>query len=177
MSYVELAVLNMTNAVRKITVEKGIDPKEYSLCSLGSASGQIICRVAEQLGVSQIYIHPFAGLLSAYGIGLSEKRYSESTPINLPLVEENRGEILASLPQLKERIRSQLKAREGKSNGQWNGMLGLKTQNLRLPCRAMKLTKSSRAIGRSFKLNLATRINLSFIWKVSRSGSLARAPS
>lgn len=62
----------MANAIKKISLQKGYDVSEYALCCFGGAGGQHACLIAENLGMKTIIIHPFAGVLSAYGIGLAE---------------------------------------------------------------------------------------------------------
>jgi 5-oxoprolinase (ATP-hydrolysing) len=67
--FLQVAVDNMANAIRHITLARGLDPREFTLCAFGGAGGQHACRVADRLGISRIVIHPLAGLLSAWGIG------------------------------------------------------------------------------------------------------------
>ena len=64
----------MANAIKRVSVQRGYDPMEFALCCFGGASGQHACMVAEQLGINTILIHPLAGVLSAYGIGLAPLR-------------------------------------------------------------------------------------------------------
>lgn len=71
---VDIAVTNMANAIKKISVQAGYDVSEYVLCCFGGAGGQHACTVAEALGMRQILIHPYAGVLSAYGMGLAAVR-------------------------------------------------------------------------------------------------------
>ena len=69
--FFSIAVENMANAIRKISVERGHDISGYALCCFGAAGGQAACRIAETLGMGTILIHPLSGLLSAYGMGLA----------------------------------------------------------------------------------------------------------
>ena len=69
--FLEIAVDNMAAAIRKISVQRGYDVSEYTLCSFGGAGGQHACLVADRLGIRRILIHPLAGVLSALGIGLA----------------------------------------------------------------------------------------------------------
>ena len=69
--FVTIAVENMANAIKKISVQRGYDVTEYLLNCFGGAGGQHACLVADALGMEAVLIHPFSGLLSAYGIGLS----------------------------------------------------------------------------------------------------------
>ena len=70
--YVQIAVENMANAIKKISVQRGHDVTGYTLACFGGAAGQHACRVADALGMSRIFIHPLAGVLSAYGMGLAD---------------------------------------------------------------------------------------------------------
>ncbi|QNE78524.1 5-oxoprolinase [Streptomyces finlayi] len=70
--FLEIAVLNMANAVKKISVQRGHDITRYALAAFGGAGGQHACAVADVLGVDTVLVPPFAGVLSAYGIGLAD---------------------------------------------------------------------------------------------------------
>jgi 5-oxoprolinase (ATP-hydrolysing) len=70
--FLSIAVQNMANAVKKISVQRGYDVTEYTLCCFGGAGGQHACLVADALAMKSILIHPFAGALSAYGMGLAD---------------------------------------------------------------------------------------------------------
>ncbi|AKJ37585.1 hydantoinase B/oxoprolinase family protein [Methanosarcina barkeri] len=72
--FLSVAVENMANAIKKISVQRGYNIKEYTLCCFGGAAAQHACRVADSLGIKSIFIHPFAGVLSAYGMGLADQR-------------------------------------------------------------------------------------------------------
>jgi 5-oxoprolinase (ATP-hydrolysing) len=72
--FLAIAVENMANAIKRISIQRGHDVSSYLLCSFGSAAGQHACLVADALGMQRILIPPYAGLLSAYGIGLAEAR-------------------------------------------------------------------------------------------------------
>jgi 5-oxoprolinase (ATP-hydrolysing) len=70
--FLHIAVDNMANAIRKISIARGHDVTRYALACFGGAGGQLACRVADALGMERILIHPLAGVLSAYGIGLAD---------------------------------------------------------------------------------------------------------
>src|SRR5208337_5311663 len=70
--FIEIAVANMANAIKKISVQRGYDVTEYVLVVFGGAGGQHACAVADALGMTRMLIHPLAGVLSAYGIGLAD---------------------------------------------------------------------------------------------------------
>jgi 5-oxoprolinase (ATP-hydrolysing) len=70
--FIEIAVRNMANAIRRVSVERGYDVSTYVLNTFGGAGGQHACLVADQLGMNRVFLHPLAGVLSAYGIGLAD---------------------------------------------------------------------------------------------------------
>jgi 5-oxoprolinase (ATP-hydrolysing) len=72
--FLQVAVDNMAHAIKHISVERGYDVTEYTLCCFGGAGGQHACAVADALGMTRVFIHPLAGVLSAYGMGLAEVR-------------------------------------------------------------------------------------------------------
>ena len=72
--FLKIAVENMANAIKKISIQKGYDVTNYMLNCFGGAGGQHACHVADSLGISNVMIHPYAGVLSAYGMGLAEIR-------------------------------------------------------------------------------------------------------
>jgi 5-oxoprolinase (ATP-hydrolysing) len=72
--FLRVAVENMSNAIKKISVQRGYDVTEYTLNCFGGAGGQHACLVADTLGMESIFLHPFSGVLSAYGMGLAEVR-------------------------------------------------------------------------------------------------------
>jgi 5-oxoprolinase (ATP-hydrolysing) len=93
--FVRIAVGNMANAIKHISVQRGHDVTQYTLCCFGGAAGQHACLVADALAMTRIFIHPHAGVLSAYGMGLADQvaMRQQSVEIdlqekNLPLVEE-----------------------------------------------------------------------------------------
>ena len=88
MGFLEIAVQNMANAIKKISVERGHNITSYTLQSFGGAGGQHACLVAEELGMSRVMIHPFAGVLSAYGMGLADVRCLRESQLDCDL-EDN----------------------------------------------------------------------------------------
>ncbi|KTD36354.1 Acetophenone carboxylase gamma subunit [Legionella nautarum] len=83
--YLLIAVDNMANAIKKISVQRGYDVRDYVLNCFGGAAGQHACLVADHLGVATILIHPLAGVLSAYGMGLAEIAVLRELAIEKPL--------------------------------------------------------------------------------------------
>src|SRR5512141_2998636 len=79
--YVRIAVANMANAIKFISVQRGHDVTEYTLACFGGAAGQHACLVADELGMKRVYIHPLAGVLSAYGMGLAQVRAMRETAV------------------------------------------------------------------------------------------------
>jgi 5-oxoprolinase (ATP-hydrolysing) len=80
-----IAVENMANAIKKISVQRGHDITEYTLTCFGGAAGQHACLVADALGMRSVFIHPMAGVLSAYGIGLADTLVMRQQTAELPL--------------------------------------------------------------------------------------------
>ncbi|HVO03946.1 MAG TPA: hydantoinase B/oxoprolinase family protein [Candidatus Cybelea sp.] len=72
--FLMIAVANMANAIKEISIQRGYDVTQYTLACFGGAGGQHACRVADALGMTRIFLHPFAGVLSAYGMGLADIR-------------------------------------------------------------------------------------------------------
>ncbi|MDP6977064.1 MAG: hydantoinase B/oxoprolinase family protein [Myxococcota bacterium] len=70
--YVEIANANMAQAIAQVSVARGVDPRDHVLVGFGGAAGQHVCAIARILGMDRVVLHPFAGLLSAYGIGQCE---------------------------------------------------------------------------------------------------------
>ncbi len=91
--FLAIAVENMANAIKHISVRRGYNVKEYALCCFGGAGGQHACRVADALGITTIILHPLAGVLSAYGMGLAEPRIIKEAPVNAALSAETHAEI------------------------------------------------------------------------------------
>ncbi len=71
--FIRIAVGNMANAIKHISVQRGHDVTEYTLCCFGGAAGQHACLVADALAMTRVFIHPLAGVLSAYGMGLADQ--------------------------------------------------------------------------------------------------------
>jgi len=83
--YVRIAVENMANAIKKISVERGHDISKYTLACFGAAAGQHACLVADALAMPRIHIHPYAGVLSAYGMGMADITAMREQAIEAPL--------------------------------------------------------------------------------------------
>src|SRR5690606_38776092 len=79
--FIHIAVENMANAIKKISVQRGYDVTRYALNCFGGAGGQHACLVADSLGIKTVLIHPLSGLLSAYGMGLADIRATRQQAI------------------------------------------------------------------------------------------------
>ena len=106
--FLKIAVENMANAIKQISIQRGYDVTDYALACFGGAGGQHACRVADALGMETIFIHPLAGVLSAYGMGLAELRVMEEAPVEAPLTERLVPKLSDKLEVLSESARSQL---------------------------------------------------------------------
>ena len=126
--FVTVAVESMANAIRKITIERGDDVRDFVLCCFGGAGGQHACKVAEVLDVKKIWLHPMAGVLSAYGMGLANIRVEQQRSVDLPF---NEAELVAIQPILNE---------------------------LRQQCDASLAAQSVPAKNRNFRISLGLRI-------------------
>ncbi len=93
--FLAIAVENMANAIKKISVQRGYDISEYTLCCFGGAGGQHACLVADALGMRRVYLHPYSGVLSAFGMGLADLRLMREKAVEAVL--EN--SVMASLRQ------------------------------------------------------------------------------
>src|SRR6266702_2341861 len=86
--FLAIAVANMANAIKKISVQRGYDVTRYVLATFGGAGGQHACAVADALGIETVLIHPLAGVLSAYGMGLAEIIAMREQAVEAPLTED-----------------------------------------------------------------------------------------
>ncbi len=83
--FLRIAVENMANAIKKISVQRGYDVTRYTLNCFGGAGGQHACAIADVLGITRVLLHPYAGVLSAYGMGLAEVRALRERQVERPL--------------------------------------------------------------------------------------------
>ena len=100
--FLSIAVENMAGAIKKISVQRGYDVSKYTLCSFGGAGGQHACLVADSLGMSRVFLHPHAGVLSAVGIGLADHRVIEERSVEKPLDDDVMDELESVLSTLRE---------------------------------------------------------------------------
>ncbi len=91
--FLRIAIENMANAIKTISVQRGYDVTRYLLNCFGGAGGQHTCRIADTLGITQVLIHPLAGVLSAYGMGLADIRALREQTVEVRLDD-------AAMPEL-----------------------------------------------------------------------------
>jgi len=87
--FLRIAVENMANAIKKISVQRGHDVTEYTLNCFGGAGGQHACAVADALGIERVFLHPLAGVLSAYGMGLADIRAMREAQLDIPFEQDS----------------------------------------------------------------------------------------
>jgi len=97
--FIQIAVQQMANAIKKISVARGYDVTRYTLQCFGGAGGQHACLVADALGMSQVLVHPLAGVLSAYGMGLADQNVMREESMERRLDA-------AAMPLMAERLQS-----------------------------------------------------------------------
>ncbi|WP_345981624.1 hydantoinase B/oxoprolinase family protein [Streptomyces sp. DSS69] len=108
--FLEIAVLNMANAVKKISVQRGHDITRYALTGFGGAGGQHVCAVADALAIDTVLIPPLAGVLSAYGIGLADATAMREQSVEAELDETVRERADRLGAELADRTRDDLRA-------------------------------------------------------------------
>ncbi|PSB34698.1 hydantoinase B/oxoprolinase family protein [Stenomitos frigidus] len=106
--FLTIAVEKMASAIKKISVQRGYDVSEYTLCCFGGAGGQHACAIADTLGMQQVFLHPFAGVLSAYGMGLADIRVMRETAIEAPLNPTLLPELARTLANLMTEAKAEL---------------------------------------------------------------------
>jgi 5-oxoprolinase (ATP-hydrolysing) len=100
-----IAVANMANAIKAISVARGHDVARFTLACFGGAGGQHACLVADELGMDRVMIHPLAGVLSAFGMGLADRRVLREQTFGLSLIDAEMpvlGEAIAALSEQAE---------------------------------------------------------------------------
>jgi 5-oxoprolinase (ATP-hydrolysing) len=108
--FVQIAVGNMANAIKHISVQRGHDVTRYTLCCFGGAAGQHACLVADALAMTRVFIHPHAGVLSAYGMGLADQVAMRSRSVEAKLQESEIQSIEATADALAIEARNELAA-------------------------------------------------------------------
>jgi len=108
--FLDIAVENMAAAIKKISVQKGYNVAEYALCCYGAAGAQHACKIADRLGMQTVLLHPLAGVLSAYGMGLADFRVLKEQALELSWDTADESGLRACLRQLEEQGRAALQA-------------------------------------------------------------------
>ncbi|MEO0421079.1 MAG: hydantoinase B/oxoprolinase family protein [Pseudomonadota bacterium] len=114
--FLRIAVDNMASAIKRLTVQRGFDLARFTLCCFGGAGGQHACAVADALGLRRVFIHPYAGVLSAYGMGLADIREIRQHPVEAKLSETLLGELAPTLSALEAQAGQPLRARAGSAS-------------------------------------------------------------
>ncbi|MGY6274072.1 hydantoinase B/oxoprolinase family protein [Methylomonas sp. MgM2] len=107
--FLDIAVENMTEAIKKISVQKGYHLGEYALCCYGAAGAQHACLLAERLGMQSVLLHPLAGVLSAYGMGLADYRVLKQQALECRWDEARADELRRYLLELEQQGRAALR--------------------------------------------------------------------
>ena len=104
--FLAIAVENMANAVKKISVQRGYDVSDYALTCFGGAGGQHACAVADSLGMKTVIVHPHSGILSAYGMGLAHIRADRTQAVTRLLD----ADALAATDDLQRKLEAETRA-------------------------------------------------------------------
>ncbi|MEY4653486.1 MAG: hypothetical protein RI884_2067 [Pseudomonadota bacterium] len=106
--FIAIAVQQMANAIKKISVSRGYDVTRYTLQCFGGAGGQHACLVADALGMTRVFVHPLAGVLSAYGMGLADQNVIREQAVEVPLQPAAVADLRQRLQALGETARDEL---------------------------------------------------------------------
>ncbi|MFJ9816965.1 hydantoinase B/oxoprolinase family protein [Streptomyces sp. NPDC101151] len=110
--YLQIAVANIANAVKRISVQKGHDVTRYALTTFGGAGGQHACRVADSLGIRTVLVPPMAGVLSALGIGLADTTAMREQSVEAPLEAASMPGVRKTADDLESATRAELLAED-----------------------------------------------------------------
>jgi len=106
--FIAIAVENMANAIKKISIQRGYDVTDYTLCCFGGAGAQHACLVADALGMTKVIIHPLAGLLSAYGMGLADTTSMRERAVEAALDDDQVSALQTAVAELEEEALAEL---------------------------------------------------------------------
>ena len=98
--FIAIAANSMANAIKKISLQRGYDVTDYTLCCFGGAGAQVACLIADILGIKRILLHPYAGVLSAYGIGLANVSTTQVKSVEQALTDELIQKLAARVNQI-----------------------------------------------------------------------------
>jgi 5-oxoprolinase (ATP-hydrolysing) len=124
--FLAIAVENMANSIKEISVQRGYDVTQYTLSCFGGAGGQHACLVADALGVNRIFFHQYSGILSAYGMGLADRKKSHTQSIDLPLATSSLPALAQVQQTLNQHVQEEL---------QQQGLEHIDEQHCTLLCR------------------------------------------
>ncbi len=110
--FIKIAVENMANAIKKISLQRGYDVTHYTLCTFGGAGGQVACLIADTLGIKTVFLHPYAGGLSAYGMGLADIRVIKESAIEKALNKDIITDLKQVIDELEKVGRKELDEHE-----------------------------------------------------------------
>ena len=110
--FINIAVQQMANAIKKISVARGYDVTRYTLQCFGGAGGQHACQVADALGMTRVFVHPLAGVLSAYGMGLADQNVIREQAIEVKLTQAAMPAIAAMLDGLATGAQAELQRQQ-----------------------------------------------------------------
>jgi 5-oxoprolinase (ATP-hydrolysing) len=108
--FLAIANANMAQAIRQISVQKGLNPADFTLVCFGGAGGQHACAVADELGMERVFLHPLAGVLSAYGIGLSDFLVLREQGAEIPFTPDALEQLAAMATKLADEAEAALRA-------------------------------------------------------------------
>lgn len=98
--FLAITIEKMASAIKKISLQRGYDVSEYTLCCFGGAGGQHACQIADAIGIKQVLIHPYAGVLSAYGMGLADVRVLRQRAVEVELTDTLVPQLQQTLQEL-----------------------------------------------------------------------------
>ncbi|SDU27380.1 hydantoinase B/oxoprolinase family protein [Stappia sp. ES.058] len=115
--FLKIAVENMANAIKKISVQRGYDVTDYALTCFGGAGGQHACSVADSLGMTTVIVHPLSGILSAYGMGLADIRATRQQAVVRRLEDSALADLATLAGKLRDETRKEV-ASQGVPDGE-----------------------------------------------------------
>jgi 5-oxoprolinase (ATP-hydrolysing) len=110
--FIRIAIENMANAIRQVSTQRGLNPADFLLSCFGGAAGQHACELADTLGIEQVLIDPFAGVLSAWGIGHAPLKAYRQASVNQPLNETTLLKLDQQRDELERQCRAELVAQD-----------------------------------------------------------------
>ena len=137
----------MANAIKKISVQRGHDVTEYTLVCFGGAAGQHACLVADALGMQTVYIHPLAGVLSAYGIGLADVTAMKQQAVEAELGDATLTNLRSPFESLESAAKDVLRAQGLRMRGSASSASSRSSTRARIvrcSCRSTMMHRRSR---------------------------------